>query len=57
MNYDITFCEGEGCKRRESCHRYLHLLRYRADTDPNKKPVISMTAPDPETCQIYWAET
>lgn len=57
MNYDITFCEGEGCKRRESCHRYLHLLRYRADTDPNKKPVISMTAPDPETCPIYWAET
>ena len=31
MNYDITFCEGENCKRKEECHRYRELQRVRAD--------------------------
>ena len=30
MNYDITFCEGTNCQRKEQCHRYRELLRYRA---------------------------
>lgn len=57
MNYDITFCEGKGCKRKESCHRYCELLRFRADTDPDRKDIISMCHPDPEKCTLYWAET
>lgn len=23
MNYDITFCEGHNCARKEECHRYV----------------------------------
>lgn len=30
MNYDITFCQGEGCSRKEKCRRYRELLRFRA---------------------------
>ena len=57
MNYDITFCEGVNCARKEQCHRYLELLRYRADKDPNKKTYISMTRPDdPTKCTLFWRE-
>lgn len=49
MSYDITFCEGESCPRKEDCHRFRELLRFRADKDPNKKTYISMTKPnDPD---------
>ena len=37
MNYDITFCEGKDCERKEQCHRYLELQRFCVDKDPNKK--------------------
>lgn len=57
MNYDITFCEGENCTRREQCHRYRELLRYRADKDSNKKTYISMTKPNDATkCTLFWME-
>lgn len=56
MNYDITFCEGKDCNRRESCHRYCELLRFRADKDPNRKTYISMCRPDPDKCTLFWAE-
>lgn len=56
--YDITFCEGEDCQRRGTCHRYRQLLRYLADPDPDKKYYLSYTQPDnPETCELYWEET
>ena len=57
MNYDITFCEGHDCQRREQCHRYRELLRYRADKDPNRGDYISMTKPaDPDKCTLFWRE-
>lgn len=57
MNYDITFCEGEGCSRKEQCHRYLELLRFRADKDPNRKDYISMCKPtDTTKCTLFWRE-
>lgn len=56
MNYDITFCEVDNCARKEQCHRYLELLRFRADKDPNKKIYISMCKPDPANCTIFWSE-
>lgn len=57
MNYDITFCEGDNCARKEQCHRYCELLRYRADKDSNKKTYISMTRPDdPTECTLFWRE-
>lgn len=57
MNYDITFCEGHDCPRREQCHRYRELLRYRADKDPNRGDYISMTKPtDPAKCTLFWRE-
>lgn len=57
MNYDITFCEGENCARKEQCHRYLELQRFRVDKDPNKKNYISMTRPDdPTECTLFWRE-
>lgn len=57
MNYDITFCEGENCARREQCHRCRELLRFRADKDPNKKTYITMTNPnDPTKCTLFWRE-
>lgn len=40
-NYDITFCEGDGCQHKEQCYRYCELLRYRADNDP--KISVSLT--------------
>lgn len=56
-NYDITFCEGENCARKEQCHRYCELLRFRADKDPNRKDYISMTRPkDPNKCTLFWRE-
>lgn len=57
MNYDITFCEGENCARREECHRYRELFRYRADKDPNKKTYILMCKPDPNKCTVFWGES
>ena len=57
MNYDITFCEGENCTRREQCHRYRELQRYRADKDSNKKTYISMTKQNDATkCTLFWRE-
>ena len=57
-SYDITFCEGHDCQSRENCHRYCHLLRYRANNGSKIKPRISILMPDnPETCLLYWAET
>lgn len=57
MNYDITFCDGKGCARKEECHRYRELLRFRADKDPNRKDYISMTIPDdPTKCTLFWRE-
>lgn len=57
MNYDITFCEGKNCARKEECHRYRELLRFRADKDKNKKTYISMTRPnDPNKCALFWRE-
>ena len=58
MNYDITFCQGDGCPRKEQCHRYLHLQRFRADKDPNRGDHISMTKPEnPAKCDLFWRET
>lgn len=57
MNYDITFCEGENCARKEECHRYCELLRFRADKDQNKKTYISMYKPiDTTKCTLFWRE-
>lgn len=57
-SYDITFCEGENCPRREQCHRYRHLQRYRANNGSKIKPRISILMPDnPENCPLYWAGT
>lgn len=38
MNYDITFCEGENCQRKEQCHRYRELQRFRADKRTMTRP-------------------
>ena len=57
MNYDIAFCEGENCQRKEQCRRYRELQRYRADKESNKKTYISMTQPtDPNKCTLFWGE-
>lgn len=57
MNYDITFCEGENCPRKQQCHRYRELQRYRADKDPNKKTYIYMYEPtDTTNCSMFWSE-
>lgn len=57
MNYDITFCEGENCSRKDECHRCKELLRFRADKDPNKKTYISMLKPiDTTKCTLFWRE-
>lgn len=58
-DYDITFCEGEGCILRDNCHRYLQLLRFRADTDPNRGDHISILLRDhaaTEPCSLFWRE-
>lgn len=57
MNYDITFCEGEKCPRKEQCHRYCELQRFRADKDPNRGDYIDMAKPDDTTnCTLFWRE-
>lgn len=56
-DYDITFCKGKDCARKEECHRYRELLRFRADKDPNKKTCISMCKPtDTTKCTLFWRE-
>lgn len=56
MSYDIAFCEGDGCKRREECHRYRELLRFSADKT-NLKNYISMYKPtEPNKCALFWRE-
>lgn len=57
MSYDITFCEGVGCGRKETCHRYCELQRYREDKDPDKETLISMTKPTgTNACTMFWPE-
>ena len=57
MNYDITFCEGENCQRKEQCHRYRELLRWKADKDPNRGNLISLyKRNDPYKCTMFWSE-
>lgn len=57
MNCDMTFCEGENCTRKEECHRYRELQRYRGDKDPDKKTYIYMAKPDDTTnCSMFWSE-
>lgn len=57
MNYDITFCEGENCPRKQQCHRYCELQRHRANKDPNKQTYIYMAKPDdPAKCSMCWSE-
>lgn len=57
MNYDITFCEGENCSRKEECHRFCELLRFRADKDPDKKTYISMIRlTNSSQCTMFWSE-
>ena len=56
-DYDITFCEGENCTRKEQCHRYRELQRWRADKDPNRGNIISVYKPtDPSKCALFWRE-
>ena len=47
MNYGITFCEGENCKRKEECHRYRELQRFRAD-----KRTMTPTDHRAQECEI-----
>lgn len=56
--YDIAMCEGENCPRREQCHRYLQLRRFRADTDENRCCLISMFKPThtDKNCEMFWPE-
>lgn len=57
MSYDITFCEGENCDRKEQCHRYKELIRFRADKDSNRGNVISLYKPiDTNKCTLFWRE-
>lgn len=56
MNYDITFCEGKNCQRKEQCHRYRELQRFRADKNPDRGDYIYMTQPDPANCSMFWSE-
>lgn len=56
MNYDITFCEGKGCRCRNNCHRYRELMRYRADKSKNKRNLISMYIGNSANCTLFWAE-
>lgn len=57
MNCDMTFCEGDGCKRREECHRYRELLRFRSGKKQNRGDYISMYKPtDPSKCTLFWRE-
>ena len=57
MSYDITFCEGHDCQRREQCHRYRELIRWRADKNPNRGNLISLYKPtDAADCGLFWRE-
>ena len=55
MNYDITMCSGEGCTKRNTCHRYIAYLnvptgelRFCAYQDP--KDCIN------DKHKLYWEE-
>lgn len=54
MSYDITFCEGAGCKRRNKCHRYTMYQVYRRDTREDKPRFIMMYRGESKKCLMYW---
>lgn len=41
---DIAMCDGEGCRKRQTCYRFIVKL----------DKAQSYIKPDPKTCQHYW---
>ena len=56
MSYDITFCEGTGCKRRNKCHRYTMYQVYKADKREDKPRFIMMYKGESKNCLMFWED-
>lgn len=54
MSYDITFCEGKGCKRRDKCHRYKMYQVYKEDKRERQAPFIMMYKGESKNCLMFW---
>lgn len=54
MTHDIAHCNGEGCKRRDKCRRYLaHLEAVRLKLDYLTYLNIES---DVDDCKMFWEE-
>lgn len=58
MNYDITMCANERCKKKETCNRWLTYQHYHNDKDTNKRPYVYMNLCSKEVseCPLLWKE-
>ena len=54
MTYDITMCNGKGCKKRATCLRAKTYNKYKKDKS-SKPPYVSMVEVT-EGCQWYMEE-
>lgn len=54
MSYDITFCEGVGCKRRNKCHRCTMYQVYKADKREDKPRFIMIYKGESKNCLMFW---
>ena len=54
MEYDITMCNNNNCKRKEECHRYLMCQAYKVDTRKNKPIFLTMYKGNHESCTLFW---
>lgn len=55
MNHDITMCSGEGCSKRDTCHRYKAFRTLRGDEE---YPISFCSAVEciKENYNLFWED-
>ena len=53
MNYDITMCNNNDCKKREKCLRYVTHQAFKADKSDKPLYVSMANVPNTEKCDLF----
>lgn len=53
IGYDYTLCDEDGCKKKETCRRYLTLQKIKQKREPS---LVTVYRPKevPEDCDMYF---